>query len=129
MQTSTARFWRMNFKNLLTTTTSSPRDSPSSRMGPQHTSKKAKAWFKEHGMLVLPWPAQSPDLNPIEHLWSHVKRRLAEYEEPPKGMLELWERIEEEWNKIPASVCQGLIESMPRRVEAVYKAKGGHTKY
>ena len=75
------------------------------------------------------WPAQSPDINPIEHLWSHLKRKLAEYEEPPSGMIELWERIEKEWNAIPASVCQNLIESMPRRVEAVLKAKGGYTKY
>ncbi|KAG1807346.1 uncharacterized protein BJ212DRAFT_1485742 [Suillus subaureus] len=48
------------------------------------------------------WPAQSPDLNPLEHLWVHLKRRLAEYEHPPKGMEELWRRIEEEWNKILA---------------------------
>ena len=51
------------------------------------------------------------------------------YEEEPKGILELWERIEKEWEKIPASLCQNLIESMPRRVAAVVKAKGGYTKY
>jgi transposase len=96
---------------------------------PKHTCKKAKAWFKDHNFQVLPWPAQSPDLNPIEHLWGHLKRRLGEYKTPPKGILELWERIEEEWNKIEPSVCQGLIESMPRRVAAVIKAKGGYTKY
>jgi hypothetical protein len=43
--------------------------------------------------------------------------------------LELWERVEGEWNKIGPDVCQNLIESMPRRVEAVVKAKGGYTKY
>ena len=80
-------------------------------------------------MEVLVWPAQSPDLNPIEHLWEYLKRRLAEYETPPKGILELWERVQAEWEKIEASVCQGLVESMPRRVEAVLKAKGGYTKY
>jgi hypothetical protein len=96
---------------------------------PKHTSKKAKAWFNDHEYEVLPWPAQSPDLNPIEHLWHHLKRRLAEYQEPPKGMMELWERVEEEWNKIEPEVCQNLIESMPRRVQAVVKAKGGYTKY
>ena len=95
----------------------------------KHTCKKAKAWFKDHKINVLPWPAQSPDLNPIEHLWDHLKRRLAEYETPPKGILELWERVEVEWAKIDASVCQGLIESMPRRVAAVLRAKGGYTKY
>ena len=96
---------------------------------PKHTCKKAKEWFKDHGFQVLSWPAQSPDLNPIEHLWAHLKRKLAEYERPPGGMLELWERIEKEWNEIEPSVCQGLIESMPRRVGAVVKAKGGYTEY
>ena len=96
---------------------------------PKHTCKKAKAWFLECGMEVLVWPAQSPDLNPIEHLWEYLKRRLAEYETPPKGILELWERVQVEWEKIEASVCQGLVESMPRRIAAVLKAKGGYTKY
>ena len=96
---------------------------------PKHTCKKAHEWFKNHGFTLLQWPAQSPDLNPIEHLWEHIKRRLGEYETPPGGMLELWERVEAEWDNIPAEVCQNLIESMPRRIEAVLKAKGGHTKY
>jgi len=51
------------------------------------------------------------------------------YETPSKGVHELWDRVVEEWNKIPAETCQNLIESMPRRIEAVIKAKGGHTKY
>jgi len=96
---------------------------------PKHTCHKAQTWFEDHDFKVLSWPAQSPDLNPIEHLWDHLKRKLAGYEVAPRGMLELWERVEEEWNKIDAEVCQNLIESMPRRVAAVLKAKGGPTKY
>ena len=96
---------------------------------PKHTSKMAQAWFKDHGFNVMKWPAQSPDLNPIEHLWHHIKTKLGGYEEPPKGIHELWEQVETEWEKIEAGVCQNLIESMPRRVEAVWKAKGGYTKY
>jgi hypothetical protein len=96
---------------------------------PKHTSKKAKKWFEDHGYEVMIWPAQSPDLNPIEHLWFILKRRLAEYSNPPNGMTELWECIEREWEQIDAATCQNLIESMPRRVEAVIKAKGGYTTY
>ena len=96
---------------------------------PKHTSKKAKAWLNDHGFEVMVWPPQSPDLNPIEHLWFHLKRRLAGYEKPPKGILELWERVQREWEAIDESVCQDLISSMPRRVQAVLKAKGGYTKY
>ena len=45
------------------------------------------------------------------------------------GIAEFWEMVQKEWNDIPTSVCQNLIESMPRRVQAVLQAKGGYTKY
>jgi transposase len=78
---------------------------------------------------VLVWPAQSPDLNLIEHLWVHLKRALQQYPTSPKGVYELWEREEVEWNEISAETCQKLVESMSRRIKAVIKAKGGHTQY
>jgi hypothetical protein len=96
---------------------------------PKHHSAKATNWFVDHDIKVLPWPAQSPDMNPIEHLWEHLKRKLKEYPNPPGGIWELWERAEKEWEKIEPEVCQNLIESMPRRVAALVKAKGGYTKY
>ena len=96
---------------------------------PKHKSKKAKNWMENNNITLLDWPAQSPDLNPIEHLWDHAKNRLKEYPTPPKGVWQIWERVEEVWNNIPPEVCQNLIESMPRRLEAVIKAKGGNTKY
>ena len=77
----------------------------------------------------MTWPAQSPDLNPIEHVWSELKRRLGRHPEAPKGMFELWSRAQVEWKNITLEYCQKLIESMPCRVKAVLRAKGGHTKY
>ena len=96
---------------------------------PKHTCKKVRDWLEKQVFKTMKWPAQSADLNPIEHLWHHLKKRLGEHENPSNGILQLWERVQEEWNKISASTCQNLIESMPRRVEAVIKAKGGYTKY
>jgi len=83
---------------------------------PKHTSKRAQKWFQDNGFKVLDWPAQSPDLNPIEHLWSILKFRLAAYSTPPSSIEELWKRVEAEWEKIPKEECLKLINSMPRRV-------------
>ena len=96
---------------------------------PKHTSRRSREWLENNGVELLDWPAQSPDLNPIEHLWEHLKRQLAKYEVEPKSIHELWTRVEAEWEKIPKEVCVDLIKSMPRRVAAVLKAKGGYTKY
>ena len=95
----------------------------------KHTSKMAKTWMEDHDLEVMIQPPQSADLNPIEHLWTHLKARLCEYETPASGIAELWEQVQTEWEAIPASVCQNLIESMHSRVEAVLKANGGYTKY
>ncbi len=96
---------------------------------PKHTAKSVKEWLKDQEFQTMTWPAQSPDLNPIEHLWSHVKRKLNQFESPPKGINELWERVQQVWNEIDKETCSNLIRSMPSRIEAVLKAKGKWTKY
>jgi transposase len=96
---------------------------------PKHTSRMATNWLNENDIEVLDWPPQSPDLNPIEHLWCHLKRKLAGYEDVATSMHELWKRVEAEWETIPTEGCMNLIESMTNRVAAVLKASGGYTKY
>ena len=96
---------------------------------PKHTSKKAKKWMEDNGINVLDWPPQSPDPTPIENLWNHTEKELAKYPRQAKGVWEIWDRVAEVWNNIDPEVCQNLIKSMPRRIQAVIKAKGGHTKY
>jgi hypothetical protein len=96
---------------------------------PKHTSRLARAWFEQNHVELLDWPAQLPDLNPIEHLWGYLKRQLSNYEEVPSSMEELWQRVQREWDKIPVEECVRLIESMPRRIAGVLEAKGGYTKY
>ncbi len=45
-------------------------------LAPAHTAKGTKSWFSDHGVTLLDWPANSPDLNPIENLWGIVKRKM-----------------------------------------------------
>jgi hypothetical protein len=96
---------------------------------PKHTSKMATECLATNQINTLLWPPQSPDLNPIEHLWGYLKRKLATYHDPTDGIQELWTRVEHEWDNIPVSICCELINSMPERIKSVLKSKGGHTKY
>ncbi|KAK3569628.1 hypothetical protein QTP86_002584 [Hemibagrus guttatus] len=72
-------------------------------------------------------PANSPDLNPIENLWGIVKRKMRN--KRPKNADELKATVKETWASIPPQQCHKLITSIPRRIEAVIKAKGAPTKY
>ncbi len=78
-------------------------------------------------VLLLDWPANSLDLNPIENLWGIVKRKMRDTR--PNNADELKATVKETWASIPPQQCHKLITSMPRRIEAVIKAKGAPTKY
>lgn len=94
-----------------------------------HTAKVIKEWKKENLTNILGWPAQSPDLNPIEHLWAELKVGVRAHKPRPKNKRELEVIVKEEWLKLRPSKLEKLIESMPRRVEAVIKNKGNPTQY
>lgn len=92
-----------------------------------HTAKVAAAVREQHDVRSLPWPAQSPDLNPIENLWHMVKQEVRR--RSPSSLLELESVVKDAWSSIPPEEIQNLVASMPRRVKACIEAKGGHTKY
>ncbi|KFM67888.1 Transposable element Tcb1 transposase, partial [Stegodyphus mimosarum] len=73
----------------------------------------------------MDWPAQSPDLNPIENFWDELHRRIQGCTTHAKSVKELL--LQAEWKKIPLAVIQRLVESMPRRVHAVITSRGGST--
>ncbi|ORD95727.1 TCB2 [Hepatospora eriocheir] len=93
---------------------------------PKHTAKITDDWFEKNNINVLDRSSQSPDLNPIENLWQYLKLRV--HERLPKPVKDLEEIVIEEWYKIAVQVCQTYIDSMERRIEAVFRSKGGHCK-
>jgi DDE superfamily endonuclease len=60
---------------------------------PKYTSRIARRWLEDNEVSALQWPAQSPDLNPIEHLWAHLRQQLAKTKPAPTNIDELWERV------------------------------------
>lgn len=94
---------------------------------PCHKAMRVGEYLATHNVRVLDWPPQSPDLNPIEHLWEILFRKVQGLK--PGNANELWDVLVSSWNDISPDVVQTLVESMPRRLAAVLKANGGHTKY
>lgn len=94
---------------------------------PCHKSARTMTWFRENNIELLEWPAQSPDLNPIEHLWGILKRKVRRHTITTKE--DLKRRLREEWNNISTEDCKKLVTSLPARISAVIKARGGPTKY
>jgi transposase len=97
---------------------------------PIHTAKDVQQWILENKIRILPdWPSQSPDLNPIEHLWSELERKIRNRSENIKNFKELEIALQEEWSKISRNQLMNYIESMPRRIEAVIRNNGWPTEY
>ena len=94
---------------------------------PCHKAKLISNWMREENIQCEEWLPQSPDLNPIENIWDYMETKLEKM--PSTTVSELWETLQEIWRSIPSEVILNLVRSMPRRVQAVLKAKGGHTKY
>ncbi|KAJ4441519.1 hypothetical protein ANN_11375 [Periplaneta americana] len=76
-------------------------------------------WYAGNNVHRLDWPAQSPDLNPIEHLWNELDRRLRSREMRPTSIVQLSAMLQEKWRRIPVDILHKLVESMPDRVAAV----------
>lgn len=95
----------------------------------KHTSKQTQRWLKDNNIKTLPWPAQSPDLNIIEHVWDYLKRRVHARSVPVRTLDELWAVAQEEWCRIPKQFIQKLYNSLPDRVAEVIEQKGSNTRY
>ena len=96
---------------------------------PVHRAKVAQRFRACNFMETIPHPPQSPDLNLIEHVWKRLKVLVNRRPTRPRNAEELWIALQQEWLNIDIDFINSLIDSMPRRVNAVYDAKGKSTKY
>jgi hypothetical protein len=94
---------------------------------PKHTAKLAQDWLRRHQIIVMMLPAKSPDLNPIENVWSLLRSRVTARRPTTKAQLEA--AIITEWQSLTREDCASLVNSMPDRLEAVIEASGWHTRY
>ncbi|GFX68314.1 transposable element Tcb1 transposase [Trichonephila clavipes] len=72
-------------------------------------------------------PARSPDLTPIENMWSMVGQQLSQITPPAATLDQLWQRVEAAWSAVPQEHIQSLFESMPRRVAAMISNNSGYS--
>jgi transposase len=101
-----------------------------------HTSKQSLDWLLLHGIRPIHWPAHSPVLNPIEHLWKALKARLRRLypqftrlgkSDADTALMIKW--IQEAWEALSTDMIEKLTNSMERWLRAVIRARGCYTKY
>ena len=90
-------------------------------------SKVAAKLLKDNKVKELEWPSQSPDLNPVEHLWAELKK--CERARRPTYLTQLHQLSQEEWAKIHPTYCGMLVEGYPKHLTQVKQFKGNATKY
>ena len=94
---------------------------------PYHKTKSVKTFLSEEDITVLEWPAQSPDIIPMENIWKLINERPNE--KNLRNVEELWINLKGEWQKISVDECKTLIRSYSNRCQAVIESKGLHIKY
>lgn len=94
-----------------------------------HKSRETEQWKRQHAIPILPWPAQSPDLSPIENVWSVLKSKVKNRMHRIGTLADLKREITTAWNEVPVWYLQKLFSSLPRRLRLVMSQKGHLTRY
>ncbi|KAK3104398.1 hypothetical protein FSP39_001145 [Pinctada imbricata] len=97
-----------------------------------HTARITRQYLDRETIEVMEWPARSPDLNPIEHVWDLISRRIAGRNTAPQTIQQLTQALLQEWMAIPQYMIRRLIismRSMRNRCRECITARGGTTSY
>jgi transposase len=97
-----------------------------------HTAYEVADFFHTNDVQVLEWPAHSPDLNIIEHMWHYLKERVR-LQPSTSIKQDLWSNVQSVmdymWGEEITQKINDLYESLPNRMQAVIDADGGNTRY
>lgn len=96
---------------------------------PAHTAGRVKDYLDNQPFKTLSWPPYSPDLNPIENVWSLLKLEVRKLNPEPKSEKDLWESVQTVWNRFGYEYFRKLVDSMPRRLQRCIINKGYHTRH
>ena len=94
-----------------------------------HRSRSATAYLQSEAVTSVPWPAMSPYLNLIEHIWDILGRRIQVREPPVQNFRQLEEALHRAWQQLSQQDIPHLTGGMRCKVEAVIQARGGYTRY
>ncbi|GFW09456.1 transposable element Tcb2 transposase [Trichonephila clavipes] len=94
-----------------------------------HRARIVEEYLEDHGLERMEWPARSPDLNPIEHLWDYLGREVAALNPPPRSLHELKQGLLCVWSSLPIPVSDNLINSMGNLCRQCIQVRDGHIPY
>ena len=94
-----------------------------------HRGRVTNQFLETETIVRMEWPARSPDMNPIEHVWDMLQRAVSARPIQPITVAQLRVALLEEWAALPQQKIRTLIRSMQRRCQALINARGHHTKY
>lgn len=95
---------------------------------PAHAAKATKQYFSSNNInYCQTWPANSPDLNPIENVWAWMKQKV--YAKHYNSLAELKQAVRDAWTALPISMCKSLMHSLQQRKAICLERDGGYTGY
>ena len=134
--TRPSSWWSVHQRRLATSCCPPFRQPPTSYKACVYGWQRQVSLFKSSNRLPpkrnvtsVPWPAISTDLNPIEHIWNMLGRRIQDRERPVQNIRQLEAALHREWQQLSQQDIRRLTGGMRRRVKAVIQTRGGYTRY
>ena len=94
-----------------------------------HVARVCTDFLQTQNINVLPWPAVSADMSPIEHLWDMLDRQVRQRRQQPRTLNELHQALTFEWLRLPQRLVRQLVGSMCCRCQSLIELRGGYTRY